>query len=127
MTLRWRIWIPLIVFVYAQPAFSLEWYKAYSKGQDAVKSGDCAKGEPLLLQALQEQPTTGLRVPTYGTLRMEYIPHLYLAQCAFRKGDIQAAANYLKVAESSGAASSSKAKNPMRRFSSANSWRKSRE
>jgi hypothetical protein len=40
---------------------------------------------------------------------MEYIPHLFLAQCAFRNGDIRAAASYLKEAESSGAASSSRA------------------
>lgn len=109
MKLRCGFLIALIVFVCAKPAYSLEWYKAYSKAQDAVKSGDCARAEPLLLEALQQNSTTGLRIPTYGTMRMEYIPHFYLAECAFKKGDIQQAATYLKEAESSGAASSSKA------------------
>ena len=109
MSWRPRILVQLLFLLVTCNAFAAEWYKDYGKAQDAVKSGDCERAQALLLQALQQNPTTGLRVPTYGTMRMEYIPHLYLAECAFKNGNVSQAANYLKEAEASGAASSSKA------------------
>jgi hypothetical protein len=109
MSWRSQILVVFLSLAVAIHAFAAEWYKDYAKAQGAVKSNDCGRAVPLLLQALQQNPTTGLRVPTYGTMRMEYIPHLYLAECAYKSGNISQAANYLKEAEASGAASSSKA------------------
>lgn len=109
MSWRKELLFLLLFLIAGSNAFASEWYKDYGKAQDAVKSGDCHRAQTLLLQALQQNPTTGLRVPTYGTMRMEYIPHLYLAECAYKSGNISQAASYINQAEASGAASSSKA------------------
>ena len=97
----------LSLFVLAGPAFAIEWYKAYDKGKDAIRSGDCAQGQLLMQEALSQNSKTGLKVPTYGTRREEYIPQYYLAKCAFEAGDYKKAAQYLRAAESNGATSSS--------------------
>lgn len=97
----------LSLLVLAGPAFGIEWYKAYAKGKDAIRSGDCAQGQALMQEALTQNSQTGLKVPTYGTRREEYIPQYYLAQCALQAGDYKKAAQYLRAAESSGATSSS--------------------
>ena len=97
----------LSLLVLTSPVFGIEWYKAYDKGKEAIRNGDCAQGQSLMLEALRQNSKTGLKVPSYGTRREEYIPHYYLAQCAERDGDLAKAAQYLRAAESSGASSSS--------------------
>ncbi len=97
----------LSLLILTSPAFGIEWYKAYAKGKDAIRNGDCAQGQMLMQNALRQNSKTGLKVPTYGTRREEYIPEYYLAQCALQAGDFTKAAKYLRAAESSGAASSS--------------------
>ncbi len=109
--LSWyRFLILSATILVAVPAFSLEWYKAYQKGQDKIKKGDCAEGQSLIMEALKGNPRSDLRAPTYGTFSIEYIPHFYLAQCAFQTGRFSDAQKYLKEAESARVATSSKAK-----------------
>ncbi len=61
----------LSLLVLAGPAFGLEWYKAYDKGKNAIRGGDCAQGQMLMQDALRQNSKTGLLVPTYGTRREE--------------------------------------------------------
>lgn len=93
----------------ASSVFSMEWYRAYNKGRDAVEKGRCADGKSLLLEALQGNPRPDLRARTYGTFRTEYIPHYYLAVCAVEEGNLKLAEDYLNQAEAGGILSSSKA------------------
>jgi hypothetical protein len=105
--LSWyRLFVLIATILTAVPAFSLEWHKAYERGRDRIKSGNCSEGQSLLLEALQTNPRDDLKAPTYGTQSMEYFPHYYLALCAFQAGKGSDAARYLKEAESGRIASS---------------------
>ncbi|MCI0411198.1 hypothetical protein L0222_00180 [bacterium] len=104
---------PLILiatFLITVPAFGLEWHKAYERGRDKIKSGDCAQGQPLMLEALRGNPKADPRTPTYGTMVIEYFPQYYLAYCALEAGRIPEAQRYLKEAEGSRITSSKLAK-----------------
>jgi hypothetical protein len=90
----------------AVPAFAIEWHKAYERGRDRIRSGDCAQGKPLMLEALRGNPKADPRTPTYGTMVIEYFPQYYLAYCAVEAGKIQEAQRYLKEAEGSRISSS---------------------
>jgi tetratricopeptide (TPR) repeat protein len=92
------------------PAFAIEWNKAYERGRDKIRSGDCAQGRPLMLEALRGNPKADPRTPTYGTMVIEYFPQYYLAVCAVEAGKIQEAQRYLKEAEGSRIGSSKLAK-----------------
>ncbi|HSE41670.1 MAG TPA: substrate-binding domain-containing protein [Acidobacteriota bacterium] len=91
-------------------AFGSQWYEDYEKGRGKVKKGDCAEGEKLLLTALQKNPKPDVRSRPYGTITLEYIPHFYLAQCAFEKGEMVRASEYLKQASQYGIETSTQAK-----------------
>lgn len=106
--LRCKGLILALLLALATPAFCLEWYQSYQKGQDAIKKGDCATGKRLMLEALKKHPNDDLKAVPYGTFLLEYIPHFYLFQCAINEGDYDAAAQYLKDAEAGGVYSSSK-------------------
>ena len=100
------VFLLIATILTAVPAFSLEWHKAYERGRDRIKSGNCSEGQSLLQEALQTNPRDDLKAPTYGTQSMEYFPHYYLALCAFQAGKGTDAARYLKEAESGRIASS---------------------
>jgi tetratricopeptide (TPR) repeat protein len=105
--LSWRRFFLLIAAIFvATPVFALEWYKAYERGSDKIKGGNCAEGLPLIQEALQTNPRDDLRAQSYGTQVMEYFPHYYLAVCAFRAGKGIDAARFLKEAESARISSS---------------------
>jgi tetratricopeptide (TPR) repeat protein len=107
--LRCKGLILALLLALATPAFCLEWYQAYQKGQGAIKKGNCASGKTLMLEALKKHPGDDLKAVPYGTFLLEYIPHFYLFQCAITEEDYNAAAQYMKDAEAGGVYSSSKA------------------
>ena len=74
------------------------WYEDYDKAQGKLKKGQIAEAEALFLSALQKNPKPDIRSRPYGTITIEYIPHYYLAKCAFEKGEMTKAAEYLKQA-----------------------------
>jgi tetratricopeptide (TPR) repeat protein len=105
--LSWRRFFVFVAAIsLATPVFALEWHKAYERGRDKIKGGNCSEGLPLVQEALQTNPRDDLRAPTYGTQVMEYFPHFYLAVCAFREGKGIDAARFLKEAEGARIASS---------------------
>jgi hypothetical protein len=105
--LSWyRLFVLIATILTAVPAFSLEWHKAYERGRDRIKSGNCSEGQSLIQEALQTNPRDDLKTPTYGTQNMEYFPHYYLAVCALKAGKGNDAARFLKEAESGRIASS---------------------
>jgi X-X-X-Leu-X-X-Gly heptad repeat protein len=59
-----------------------------------------------MLEALQKNPKADLRMPTYGTMVIEYFPQYYLAICAVEAGNIDEAQRYLKESQSAGIRSS---------------------
>src|SRR3990172_4015246 len=99
-------WVRLLILfstlAVASPAFALEWFKAYLKGQDEIKKGNCLEGKAHILEALRQNPKPDLHAPTYGTQRMEYIPHYYLAICALQSGNLAEAERYAREAELTG-------------------------
>lgn len=102
-------YVIILILALATPAFSLEWYKAYEKGQNAIKKGDCATGKAMMLEALKGNPKAEMKAHPYGTYMLEYLPQFYLFQCAVQEGDFAAAQDYGKQAESAGVYASSHA------------------
>jgi tetratricopeptide (TPR) repeat protein len=91
----------LFVLLITVPAFSLEWHKAYERGRDRIKSGNCSEGQALMQEALRGNSKADPRTPTYGTMVIEYFPQYYLAICAVEAGRLQEAQRYLKESEGS--------------------------
>jgi|GEM_PF-6135099 len=105
--ISWRRFLALIAAILLTvPAYGLEWYKAYERGRDRIKNGNCSEGQDLIFEALQGNPRDDLKAPTYGTQNMEYFPHYYLALCAFQAKKGADAARYLREAEGGRIASS---------------------
>ena len=90
-----------MALLFALPAFSVEWHKAYERGRERIKGGDCSQGVPLMQEALRGNPKADPRSPTYGTMVIEYFPQYYLAVCAVQAGKYPEAQRYLKESESS--------------------------
>jgi tetratricopeptide (TPR) repeat protein len=88
----------LFILLFTGQTFASQWYEDYDKALGKLKKGNLAEAEALLLSALQKNPKPDIRSRPYGTITLEYIPHYYLAQCAFQKGDLAKAAEYLKQA-----------------------------
>src|SRR5687767_517970 len=102
----YRVCVLVALSLISVPAFSLEWHKAYERGRDRIKAGDCSQGRALMEEALRGNPRADLRTPTYGTMVIEYFPQYYLAVCAVESGKVSEAQKYLKEAEGSRIASS---------------------
>lgn len=79
------------------------------KGVELAEKNKWDEAQKLLEQALAANPKPDLEARPYGTFVLEYIPHYYLARCAFQKGDYESARKFLEEAISAGAAKSSKA------------------
>jgi len=92
----------------ASPVAALEWYQAYSKGEEAVNKGNCVEGKKLIEEALRKNPKSELKSRPYGTFRMEYIPYFYLAKCAVNQEDAESARKYIKQAEQTSVYASAK-------------------
>src|SRR5438874_13509738 len=99
-------WCKHIIVVFllalAVPAFGMEWYESYQKGQEVIKKENCTDGKALMLDAVRKHPGDDLKARSYGTFTMEYVPDFYLAQCAVQEGDFKAAEQYLQKAEQGG-------------------------
>jgi tetratricopeptide (TPR) repeat protein len=100
--LSWyRFFLLIATILIAVPAYPIEWNKAYERGRDRIKKGDCAEGQSLMMEALRGNPKADPRTPTYGTQSIEYFPQYYLAICAAEAGRISDAQRYLKESEGS--------------------------
>jgi tetratricopeptide (TPR) repeat protein len=106
MILCYRFLILVVLLLITSPAFSIEWHKAYERGRDRIKSGNCSEGQALMQEALRGNSKADPRTPTYGTMVIEYFPQYYLAVCAVESGKLQEAQRYLKESEGSRIASS---------------------
>jgi hypothetical protein len=100
----------LFLLITSTQTFASQWYEDYEKGRGKFKKGDCAEAEKLLLSALQKNPKPDVRSRPYGTITLEYLPHYYLAQCAFDRGDMDKASEYIKKASLYGIEGSTLAK-----------------
>ena len=101
-----KFFIVTAIVLIATPAFSLEWHKAYERGRDRIKSGDCSQGQSLMQEAIRGNPKPDPRTPTYGTMVIEYFPQYYLAICAVQAGNLKDAQRYIKESEGGRIASS---------------------
>ena len=86
-----------------------EWYTSYEKGKEKAEKNQCDDAEKLLLLAISKNPNSDNRARPYGTITMEYLPHYFLARCAFQKQNWQDAKKYLDQAQTFGIEKSSKA------------------
>lgn len=98
MRFRGRLAFCILFLLWVNAAFAAEWYQAYEKGYKAVEKGKCAEGIPLLQEALAKNPKPDLQARPYGMITWEYIPHYYLAKCAFNAGDYEGAKSYMDSA-----------------------------
>jgi hypothetical protein len=100
----------LFLIISCTQTFGSQWYEDYEKGRGKFKKGECVEAEKLFLSALQKNPKPDVRARPYGTITLEYLPHYYLAQCAFDRGDMDKASEYIKKASMYGVEGSTLAK-----------------
>jgi len=79
----------------AQP--SGRWYDAYQQGVEAVRKGDWANAEKLLLQAKGSGQKPGRRIFTYGDNYIAFLPDYYLGVVYLNTGRNLEAENAFKV------------------------------
>ncbi len=91
----------------------LPWYAHYVRALALIQSGDAEEARTELERALALRGEPGLRLPTDGVNRVDYLPHLYLAIAAHMSGDADAAREHFKRADGAGVAARSEGGRPL--------------
>src|SRR5262249_20485123 len=99
----------VLAILFSVTASAEEWYSSYEKGKEKAEKNQCDDAEKFLQLAISKNPNSDNKARPYGVITMEYLPHYFLARCAFQKGNWQDTKKYLEQAQAAGIEKSSKA------------------
>ena len=87
----------------AAPAAADSWYEAYDRAEGALAAQNWSEAVRHLNSALEQKPSSGSNLRTYGMRFVDYFPYLKLGIAYFHLGQTDAALQALETEERQGA------------------------